>query len=132
MNRTSYKGFTLIEVLVALIILAIALTAVMKATQDSIQGVTRVQNHLIAHLIAMNVIAKMQTGLLAKPLSGSPKKGTTRMLQQNWRWQAGTAPIGNHFYERIYVDVYRRDGRVRIEHVVAFLRIAYDNKNSNI
>lgn len=124
--KNKQVGFTLIEVLIALIILAIALTAIIKATQDSIRDTTRVQDRLIAHWVAMNVVAKIQIGLLAVPGKTAPEKGTENMMGRIWPWQAAVDVGGNPFYERIHVDVYRPDEKIRVEHLLAFVRLRHE------
>ena len=80
-------GFTLIEVLIALVILAIAFLAVIKVTQDSIVNTAHIRNNLIAHWVAMNVISKIQVGLLAKPKDAQGQSGQQQYLNQQWQWK---------------------------------------------
>lgn len=104
-RRDCAKGFTLIEVLVALIILAIVSLAVMKAMRDSIYDTEHVQQSFIARVVAMNVLSSMQVGLQAEPIDGSMVSGATVMLGQSWSWQAGVVEGRSNYYQRIYIDV---------------------------
>lgn len=81
------NGFTLIEVLIALAILAIALTAVIKATEDNSRNTLTLQNRIISHWVGMNLIAQMQLGVLPLPTKGN-SNGTTQMLNHTWYWTA--------------------------------------------
>ncbi len=64
MNKES--GFTLIEVMIALLILAIALTALMMGIRSNIQNTSKIENQSIAAWVAINTAHEMQSGL--KPL----------------------------------------------------------------
>ena len=80
------KGFTLIEVLIALIIIAIALAASIRATNQSVRDTTHVQNTLIAHWVGMNIISEIQIGMMKLPVAGNIKQGHTAMLGREWQW----------------------------------------------
>lgn len=80
------NGFTLIEVLIALIILAIALTASIHATNESVRETTHVQNTLIAHWVGMNTLSEIQTDMIQITGTNSVKRGQTEMLGHEWQW----------------------------------------------
>ena len=61
------RGFTLIEVLVALGIVAIALIAGLQATQALTTNATRQTDVLLAHLCAENELIKMRLSVLPTP-----------------------------------------------------------------
>jgi len=63
MKRTFAKGFTLIEILLALAILAIALTALTAANSRSISGTQHLQQKNLSHIVAMQAIARIHLGL---------------------------------------------------------------------
>lgn len=80
------SGLTLIEVLVALAILAIGLTALLQHTASSIHLSRRVDETLIKHWVAMQAITAIQSGLI--PITvGQNSTHTTQMLGQTWYWQ---------------------------------------------
>lgn len=86
-------GFTLMEVLIALAIVSIALTALIKAMGQNITTMNRVKEKTISHWVAMQGIAMVQLGLLQI----SPSQETTQdtlMLGEHWYWRAqlGTTP----------------------------------------
>lgn len=80
------RGFTLVEVLVALAIVAIALVAVVKITGQSVRETAKLKEKIGAHWVAMNVISEVQAGLL-KTDDISYRDGHEKMLGQVWRWQ---------------------------------------------
>lgn len=73
-------GFTLIEILIALAILAIALTAALMLTTQSTKHILRTQNEIMAQWVAENTLAKIQMESLKlqadRPLTGSQQEGS--------------------------------------------------------
>lgn len=131
MKKNFYKiqyGFTLIEVLIALLILAIALIAVTKATQDSIRDTARVQDRIIAQWVGLNVISRMQIGLISPPKIDSASENTVKMMNQNWRWRAAVVS-GVSEYERITVSVYRQGEKSQLAKLTGFINITKENEN---
>lgn len=66
------SGFTLIEVLVALAVIAIALIAVVKVTSTDIQDATYLKDKTYGNIIALNAMANIQLGLTTLPVSNQP------------------------------------------------------------
>ncbi|WP_188883546.1 type II secretion system minor pseudopilin GspI, partial [Alicyclobacillus cellulosilyticus] len=81
------NGFTLIEVLLALAVLAIALTALLKATSQDVNYTQRIKERTISHWVAMQGVSAIQLGLITIP-AGQPITEVTSMLNQNWYWRA--------------------------------------------
>lgn len=59
-NARNEHGFTLIEVLVAVAVLAIALAALIQAASESSAGVAWLRDRTFAHWVAMNKLTAMQ------------------------------------------------------------------------
>ncbi len=57
-RRTAHRGFTLIEILVALAIVAIALTAGLQATTALTNNALRQSNVMLAHICAENELVR--------------------------------------------------------------------------
>ena len=87
-------GFTLIEVLLALSVIAIALTALIKATAQTVNSTSRIKEKSISHWVAMEGVSMIQLGLLTVPANQEITQVTT-MLGQRWYWRAKlqTTPI---------------------------------------
>ena len=83
------QGFTLIEVLIALLIIAIALTASVQATNSSIRATTHVRQMMMAHWVGLNILSQIQTGLLPLPVSSS-SQGQSQLLSQTFSWSAAS------------------------------------------
>jgi len=81
-------GFTLIEVLVALSVLSVALTAVMLANIEHIRNIDHLTQKTYAHFVAMNVLTQIQVGMTDVPLSPNKGTGMMQMGIREWQWQA--------------------------------------------
>ena len=87
----NHRGFTLIEVLIALSILAIALTALIKATGQTVTNTKLIKDKTISHWIAMQGVAMIQTGQISIPPNQEITKVTT-LLGKRWYWRAKFLP----------------------------------------
>jgi general secretion pathway protein I len=56
--KSSVRGFTLLEMLVALAIVAIGLTAALRASGVGIEGVGEYRNHVLALWLTQNIVAE--------------------------------------------------------------------------
>lgn len=80
------KGFTLIEVLLALAIITIALTALLKVSGQNIRDTKRIKDKTISHWIAMQGIAAAQLGLVDFKTQQEITE-VTEILGQRWYWR---------------------------------------------
>ncbi len=81
-----HKGFTLIEVLLGLAIIAIALTALVATTGQNIQQTQRLKDTMIQHWVAKQAITQIQLGLIV-PTNQSTATYKSRWLSKDWFWQ---------------------------------------------
>ena len=80
----SCKGFTLLEVLVALTIIALALGALISTSGSQASSAGYLKQKTIAHWVAMNEITRLQVEK-AWPGKGDTK-GSTAMAGAEWYW----------------------------------------------
>lgn len=95
LSKTSKKkqaGFTLIEVLVALAIIAIAFTALLKATAESITLHQKLKNKMIREWVAAQGITLIQLGLV-QSINNRIISEQTTLFQQRWYWRASLSNI---------------------------------------
>lgn len=85
MPRKSARGFTLVEVLVALAVLAIALAAVMHAMGQAIDTSTGLRDRTLALWVAQERATKYQMEHAWPAVDTSD--GTTEFAGREWRWQ---------------------------------------------
>lgn len=91
MSNIFNKGFTLIEVLLALAVIAIALTALLKATAQNVAYTHRIKEKSISHWVAMQGVTAIQLGLVSINPNQEITQVTT-MLGQRWYWRAKLTP----------------------------------------
>ncbi|MFC7780597.1 GspI family T2SS minor pseudopilin variant LspI [Legionella taurinensis] len=91
MNKPISRGFTLVEVLLALAVVAIALTALLKATSQDVANTQRIKEKTISHWIAMHGVAMVQLGLLTVPPNQEITQ-VTSLLGQRWYWRVKLSP----------------------------------------
>ena len=85
-SQNKSKGFTLVEVLVALLILAIVMLAVGVASSNAIRDTTRIKQHMLAPWVAENVLTQMQIGEISVPTSGDIQQQSISMDGYTWYW----------------------------------------------
>lgn len=115
----SQRGFTLIEVLLALSIIAIALTALLKATAQNVANTQRLQEKTISHLIAMQGVSMVQLGLLTV----SPTQEATQitnMLGQRWYWRVKLNATAIHSVQQITITVSKNQAGPFTNPLIAF------------
>lgn len=102
--RSISTGFTLIEVLLALAVIAIALTALLKATSQNTVFTNRIKDKSIAHWVAMQGVASIQLGLVHLT-ENQESTQTTMMAGQKWYWRVVMTPTSLTHMHRISIRV---------------------------
>ena len=103
-GRRNPRGFTLLEVLVALGIVAIALTTGLRASSALIDNAARQANTLLAHICAENELVRLRL------LDQMPGVGETRVpcAQAGQAYEVATtvSPTPNPSFRRIDAQVF--------------------------
>ncbi len=107
MNRQRLQGFTLLEVLIALAVLALAMGAVIKAASDYTSNQSYLRDRTLAMWVARNVLVEYQ--VKGEWLSVGERKGTREMGNQEWRWLARISQTEEAELRRLDVEVYPLD-----------------------
>ena len=100
------KGFTLVEVMVALAIVAIALPAVMMALYQQADDTAYLRDKTIAQMVAANQLAQMRLVVGAtRNLQTGKDSGVSTMVERDWYWWLETkkTPVADFF--RIEISV---------------------------
>jgi type II secretion system protein I len=79
-------GFTLIEVLVALVIVALGMSALLETLSASANNISALRDKTVAEWIAMNQIANTRLALKA-PSIGITDGEVSNCAEGNWHWQ---------------------------------------------
>ncbi|MEZ5543275.1 MAG: type II secretion system minor pseudopilin GspI [Pseudomonadota bacterium] len=102
--RCRQHGFTLLEILVALAVLALAMGAVIKAASDYTANQSHLRDRTIAAWVARNVLGEFQ--LRNEWPSVGERKGTTDMGGQEWRWTARISQTEESELRRLDVEIF--------------------------
>jgi general secretion pathway protein I len=114
-------GFTLIEVLIALAILAIALPAIIKATSDSIHSTAYLREKTVAHWAMLNALSRVQLGLLPLP-DASGEEGKEQQLNKEYFWHIGIDSAEDPYVLRVAITVRDKlNGRI-LDRGLGFVR----------
>ena len=118
-KQNSSTGFTLIEVLLALSVLAIALTALIKSTAQTVVGTSRIKDKSISHWVAMQGVTMIQSGLLTvSPHQTSSQ--VTKMFGQRWYWRATLQPTIIPHMQQISITVSKHSSGPFSDELIAF------------
>ena len=109
-NKPRSRGFSLLEVLVALAIIAIALLALMSAMNHSVQGLSKIEMKITAHTVAMNIIGLLQSGVLSYDVNNflEPLTGQEWLRGIAWHWEAVASdfPLVPSHYHQVCITVH--------------------------
>lgn len=102
---SSTRGFSLLEVLVALAVLAIALAATIKATGDQSALQAQMRDDLLARWVGANVVAEARLRETLPALG--QREGRARMGGMEWAWRLSVSNTGEADIRRLDVQVFR-------------------------
>jgi general secretion pathway protein I len=83
-GATTASGFTLIEVLAALVIVALGMLGVIEAVTQQARNGTYLREKTLAHWVAMNVVTEQR--LKAAPPPVAESSDDVEFAGQHWRW----------------------------------------------
>lgn len=120
MTRKHNGGFTLLEVMVALAVLAIALGAIIKAAGTSAGDIGYLRDRTLASWVALNHINMLR---LARewPDEGT-RNGIVEMAGREWRWELQVSNTSDEDLRRLDITVYGEDREVPLAQLIAFSR----------
>jgi general secretion pathway protein I len=103
------RGFTLLEVLVALLVLALSLTALVRLSALEARALTDLRERTLAHWVAANVLEETR---LAEPWPATGRRGgSARMGGRDWRWELVVQATEEPAIRRLDVAVVPAAGR---------------------
>lgn len=97
------RGFTLIEVMVALVVASLALVAVMASISQMIDAGTAMRDRTYAAWIAQNKIAELRLANTEPEVSTS--NGEVEFAGLEWGWTATISETGVQYLYRVDVGV---------------------------
>lgn len=128
-RRAIQRGFTLIEVLAALVIVGLGMLAVIEAISQTINNADYIRQKTIAHWVAMNKLTEFRLS------NAAPKNGESdayiNMAGSTWHWRMTISETDVKSMERIDIHVSPKDSDSNsIASVYGFYSTAM-NVNSN-
>ena len=100
------RGFTLIEILIALAILSIALTAILKSSSQNIKDTYYLQQKNMALWIANDALNEVRAGLLKLPLAPDVEEGHVEMFGRSWFWSGNLTTTPNPHIFEIHMNIF--------------------------
>lgn len=107
--RTDATGFSLLEVLVALAVLALAMTALVRTLAIQGSNLNAARHRIEAQWVAANVIAK--TRISGTAIAEGSSDGDATMGRTRWHWRMAVAPTATPGVLRLDVRVGARGER---------------------
>jgi general secretion pathway protein I len=108
-GHNGHSGFSLIEVLVALTIIAIALSAIIRATAVMTGNTAHLKEKTYAHWIAMNRVAELRV-TKAWPEVGN-SSDDVEMFGEEWRWMQKVSQLAiSEHMRQVEISVIHRNG----------------------
>lgn len=104
-------GFTLLEVLVALTILAVALGALVKIGSDNARTAAYLRDRTHAHWVAMNVMGRVRAGLL--DAAAGDRRGAELVGEREWFWALAARQVQPQVLGSTLAPVWRIEVAVR-------------------
>lgn len=117
------NGLTLIEVLIALAIISIAMTAIIKSSSQNIKHTNHVEQKIIASLVAKNIANEIIAGLKEIPVNDA-LSGTTDMLNKKWDYKATSQASKNPAIKEITVTISANNSENQIYQLESFLYVS--------
>jgi general secretion pathway protein I len=118
------RGFTLVEVMVALAVVAIALPALMISLNQQIEGTAYIRDKSLAHMVAASKLA--ETRILAdarQSLLKGKDSGTATQSEREWYWSLESTSTEVPEFYRIEIRIAASEAQIDnpLYTLVAFL-----------
>jgi len=101
------RGFTLLEVLIALSILAIALTSAFRAMGATARTAENLRDRTLADWVADNRLAELRASKAFPPIGNA--EGESMQAGKRFRWREQVTELPSLQMRRVYVRVYSAD-----------------------
>lgn len=103
------RGFTLLEVLVATTVIAIALAAIVRLSAMSSSNLAHLRDKTFAHWVAMNQMAELQASDSYPAIGRS--SGEEEMAGREWYWTMEVQKTPDKDLRRVEIKVMLEEGR---------------------
>jgi len=118
-KKRTQRGFTLVEVMVALAIIALSLTAVAAKMSRMIDTSNSMAERTYASWIAQNKITEMRLANVIPEVTTT--RGEVDYANRTWRWRADVSETGIENLYRVDIEVLDADSEALIRKVTGFI-----------
>ena len=118
------RGFTLVEVMVALAIVAVALPAVLMSLYQQVDDTAYLRDKTLAHMVAENRLAEIRLVIGAtRNLAVGKDSGLASMADRDWYWWVETkaTEVANFFRVEITVSLEEEQREQPLYALTAFM-----------
>jgi len=119
MMHRSGQGFTLVEVMVALTIVAFSLTAIAASMNQMIDAANAMRERTYASWIAQNKIAEMRLSNVTPEVSST--SGEVDYANSQWSWRAVVSETGIESFYRVDISISHAESDYTIRTVTGFI-----------
>ena len=99
-------GFTLVEVMVALAVVAVALPALLMSLYQQVDSTAYLRDKSMAHMVAANKLAELRIISRARQsLLRGRDSGVTEMADREWHWWLESRPTEVDQFYRVEIRV---------------------------
>ncbi len=119
-RRKKQTGFLLVEILVALVILAIPLAAITRAVSQAIDTTAALRDRSIAMWVAQDRLTMHRIERDWPSLKTTT--GTSEMADRSWRWQEKVISTSIVQLRRVEIEIRDENGPDVLAKLVGFLR----------
>lgn len=118
-RRYNERGMTLIEVLVALLVIAIALAAAIRSVNAGVTNIDYLKQRSIAQWVAMNHASELQLQLITTKTNGQYE---TEMAGQTWQVQSKASATADSGILRVEIRVKKdRDAESSLASLITYV-----------
>jgi len=119
MRHSKENGFTLVEVMVALTIVALSLTAIAASMNQMIDAANAMRERTYASWIAQNKIAELRLANVLPEVSST--SGEVDFANTQWAWRVVVSETGIESFFRVDVSVSLAGSEYNIRTVTGFI-----------
>lgn len=113
------RGFTLLECVIALAILAVALTSALRAVGNTATSATLLRERTLAGWVAQNRLAELRA-TAAWPAIGR-NEGRAEQAGRHYLWREEVQPTPNPLFRRVEVRVFDGSGAAALAESSGFV-----------